>query len=127
MTRTVLCVDSEDRVSSVASALGADDDLEAIEASSVTDAADRIASEPVVCVVTAYELPDGDGLDVVEELRSEAPQTPCVLFTDISPAEIDTASVEEVIVEYLNRDLPDAHDRLVPSQSRLEFASGSFS
>ncbi|SFB69342.1 Response regulator receiver domain-containing protein [Halobiforma haloterrestris] len=112
MTRTVLCVDSEERVSSVASTVEADDDLTAIEAASVEDAVDRIAAEPIVCVVTAYDLPDGTGMDVVDAIRSEAPQTPCVLFTDVSPAEIDTASFEETIVEYLNRDLPDADDRL---------------
>ena len=41
-----------------------------------------------------------------------SPQTPCVLFTATKPGEIDTSSFEDMIVEYLNRDLPDAFDRL---------------
>ncbi|WP_211334065.1 GAF domain-containing protein [Halopiger aswanensis] len=105
-------MDSDQRVSSVASTIDADDGLTAVEATSVDAATETLADEPVVGVVTAYELEDGTGMDVVDALRAEAPQTPCVLFTDVSPADIDTESFEEVIVEYLNRDLPDADDRL---------------
>lgn len=112
MERTVLCVDTADRVSTVASALEQAEDLTAVEATSVETATAKIASDSIVCVVTGHDLPDGTGLEIVEAVRSEAPQTPVVLFTDVSPGEIDTASFEEVIVEYLNRDLPDAHDRL---------------
>ncbi|OIB57583.1 GAF domain-containing protein [Natrialba sp. SSL1] len=112
MTRTVLCVDSTARVSSVATAIEADDSLTALEATSVADAVEQLETEPVVCVVTAYDLSDGTGLDIVDAIRQASPQTPCVLFTDVSPGDIETASFEELIVEYLNRDLPDADDRL---------------
>lgn len=112
MARTILCVDTEDRVSSVSAAIDAEETLEAVEATSVDAAKRTLATEPVVCVVTAYELSDGTGMDVVQALRETAPQTPCVLFTDVRPGEIDTSSFEETIVEYLNRDLPDAHERL---------------
>ncbi|WP_136718147.1 GAF domain-containing protein [Halorientalis salina] len=110
--RTVLCVDAADDIESVSSAIDAEDGLTAIEATSVEDATDRLESGSVDCVVTEYDLPDGTGLDIVETLRETNPQTPCVLFTDVKPGEIDTASFEEMIVEYLNRDLPDAVDRL---------------
>ncbi|MDS0222091.1 GAF domain-containing protein [Haloarcula sp. S1AR25-5A] len=112
MTRTVLCVDTEDRIDEVSTAIDGDDSLTARTATSVQAATECLEDEPVVCVVTAYDLPDGTGLEVVGAIRDTAPQTPCVLFTDVPPADIDTASFEESIVEYLNRDLPDAHDRL---------------
>jgi len=51
-------------------------------------------------------------MDVIEAVREQIPQTPVVLFTDVSPADIDTSSFEELLVEYLNRGLPDAEDRL---------------
>jgi GAF domain-containing protein len=78
----------------------------------VEGAVDSLETEQVVCVVTAYDLSDGTGMELVEAVRDTAPQTPVVLFTAVSPAEIDTASAEELLVEYLNRDLPDATDRL---------------
>ncbi|ACV12730.1 response regulator receiver modulated GAF sensor protein [Halorhabdus utahensis DSM 12940] len=112
MDRTVLCVDTDARISTVSTAVETEDNLTAIEARSVEDALDVIGSEPVVGVVTAYDLADGTGMDVIQAVREQTPQTPVVLFTDVSPAEIDTNSVEEVLVEYLNRDIPDATDRL---------------
>ncbi|MFC7082173.1 GAF domain-containing protein [Halorussus caseinilyticus] len=79
---------------------------------SVADAVEVLETDSVACVVTEYDLPDGTGLDVVDALREHASQTPCVLYTDANPGDIDTSSFENVIVEYLNRDLPDAADRL---------------
>jgi GAF domain-containing protein len=35
-----------------------------------------------------------------------------VLFTDASPTEIETESFEDLVVEYLTKDLPDAYERL---------------
>ena len=112
MTRTVLCVDTEERIPAVSSAVESQDDLSSITATSVEEAIDVLDTEPVVGVVTAYDLPDQTGMNVIAAVREKRPQTPVVLFTDVSPAEIDTASFEEVLVEYLNRDLPDASDRL---------------
>jgi len=112
LSRTVLCVDDHGRIGDVTAAIDAEDGLSAVEATTVEDATQRLREESVVCVVTSYALPDGTGMDVIEAVREHAPQVPSVLFTDRPPQEIDTASFEETIVEYLNRDLPDAHDRL---------------
>lgn len=112
MSRTVLCVDTAERIDDVAAAVDADESLTARTATSVEAAQDVLESESVACVVTAYDLPDGTGLEIVGAVRDIAPQTPCVLFTGAKPDEIDTTSFRESIVEYLNRDLPDAHDRL---------------
>lgn len=112
MTRNVLCVDTAERVTDVVSTLEDDDQLAPISVTSVESAIETIVQEPIVCVVTAYDLPDGTGLDIIDALKSESPQTPSILFTDVSPGEIDTAGFDEVLVEYLNRDLPDADDRL---------------
>jgi len=108
----VLCVDDSERIGAVAGAIDDEERLTAVEATSAEAARDIIVEEPVVCVVTADELADGSGMDVIDAVREHAPQVPSVLFTDLPPNEIDTASFEETIVEYLNRGLPDAHDRL---------------
>mgnify|MGYP006278772223 FL=1 len=114
MSRTVLCVNTEERISEVSDAINAEENLSPIETTSVNEAVETINddSQSIVGVVTSYELSDGSGMDVIQAVRERIPQTPVVLFTDVSPAEIDTASFEELLVEYLNRDLPDADDRL---------------
>ncbi|MFC3476196.1 GAF domain-containing protein [Halobacterium litoreum] len=110
--RTVLCVDTEDDVGATASTVEDEPTLTAVEATTVADARSTLESEAVDCVVTEYELEDGSGLEVVDAIREETPQTPCVLFTDARPGDVDTSSFEDLIVEYLGKHLPDAHDRL---------------
>ncbi|KAB1193484.1 GAF domain-containing protein [Haloferax sp. MBLA0076] len=112
MSRTILCVDTAGRIDEVSAAIDAEETFEAVEATSVEDARTILDERAVVCVVTGYELDGGSGLEIAQAIRQTAPQTPCVLFTDVSPGEIDTASFEEVLLEYVNRDLPDAYDRL---------------
>ncbi|WP_134671051.1 GAF domain-containing protein [Halorussus marinus] len=110
--QTVLCIGADDDVEDMAAALDEEADLAPIARTSVAEATAFLDTESVAAVVTEYELSDGTGLDVVDAIRDHAPQTPCVLYTDVSPSDIDTASFEDAIVEYLNRDLPDAADRL---------------
>ncbi|WP_233561774.1 GAF domain-containing protein [Halorubrum sp. Atlit-28R] len=112
MSRKVLCVDTEDRISSMSSAVEDEENLTTVTATSVESARDIINDGSVVGVVTSYTLADGNGMDIIQHVRDRIPQTPVVLFTDVSPSDIDTKSFEEVLVEYLNRDLPDAKDRL---------------
>lgn len=110
--QTVLCIADESEVGAIADALEDSSDLSPVTFTSIADATAYLETESVACVVTEYDLPDGIGLDVVSTIREKAPQTPCVLYTDVQPGEIDTSSFENAIVEYLNRDLPDASERL---------------
>ena len=111
-SNTVLCVDTGDGLTETTTRLAEEPRLDPVERTTVADATDYLESESVACVVTEYDLEDGTGMDVVRSVREAAPQTPCVLYTSTRPNEIETDAVEEVIVEYLNKDLPDAGDRL---------------
>ena len=73
--RTVLCVDTEDAVGEMASAVDAEPSLSPIETTSVTEAQSTLTDDDVDAVVTEYELADGTGMEVVETLREVAPQT----------------------------------------------------
>jgi GAF domain-containing protein len=114
MTKTVLCVDRPDAIGPITDAVDSASTLQARTATTVAAATETIGEESVDVVVTEYDLEGGSGMEVIDELREEQPQTPAVLFTDVSPAEIETSSFEEVIVEYLSKSLPNAHDQLVP-------------
>lgn len=110
---TVLYVDDDDQGRAATRDALAEAELTVREAESVAAASDALAAASVDCVVTVYDLPDGTGLDIAARLREVAPDTPCILFTDASPDRIDTADRERVVVEYLPRDMPEAHDALV--------------
>lgn len=111
-TKTVLCVDTEDALAETRAAIDEEPNFSAVATTSVEDAQTALTEREVDCLVTDYELADGTGMEVVETLRDVSPQTPCVLFTEAGPSEIDTSSFENLIVEYLGKQLPDAHDRL---------------
>jgi CheY-like chemotaxis protein len=110
--RTVLCVDTEEAVATTATAVAEDPTLTPVKTTTVADAQAALTERDFDAVVTEHDLPDGTGMEVVDALRKESPQTPCVLFTDARPGDIDTSSFEDLIVEYLGKQLPDAHDRL---------------
>jgi len=109
---TILCVDTEAGVDKISDAIEENDTLRSVVRTSVDGATDVIDTENVDCVVTEYDLPDGTGLSIIKTLREQSPNTPCVLYTAVSPAQIDTSSFESGSVEYFNREMPDAHDRL---------------
>lgn len=119
MSRTVLCVDRQEAVTDVESAVAADPTLSPITATTANEAVETIESEDLDAVVTEYTLADDSGLAVINRLRSEQPQTPAVLFTENRPGEIDTESFEEMIVEYLSKEVPGAYDQLAPVVSDL--------
>jgi len=114
MARTVLCVDGQASVERIEGAIGADPSLTPISATSAREATEAIESDSIDAVVTEYDLPDEDGLDVIDRLRKEQPQTPAVLFTDTRPGDVDVTSFRETIVEYLSKDVPGAYDQLAP-------------
>ncbi len=109
---TILCVDNEVSVDEMRAAIADKETLTPIVRTSVDGAVAAIETERVDCVVTEYDLSDGCGLSIIKAIREESPNTPCVLYTSVAPAEIDTSSFQSGSVEYFNRDMPEAHDRL---------------
>ncbi|HEY7485749.1 MAG TPA: response regulator transcription factor [Streptosporangiaceae bacterium] len=72
----------------VAALLEAEDDIEVVgEAGSVTQALTRIlAARPNVAVLDV-RLPDGDGVAVCREIRSQLPEVACLMLTSFSDEE----------------------------------------
>jgi CheY-like chemotaxis protein/putative methionine-R-sulfoxide reductase with GAF domain len=85
--------------------------IETRTAETVDTAAAELTGD-VDCVVTAYEFPDGTGLELLSAVRSSIPDTPCILFSDVDPGEIDTAAFGDVVVEYLGKGGPGSRERL---------------
>lgn len=109
---TVVCVDPDEDDRDETRAVFADDGHDVVACDSVADAVDAVGSGRVDCIVTEYALPDGTGLDLVERVRELAPDTPCILFTNASPAKIDTGP-EDTVVEFLPKDMPEARSSLL--------------
>lgn len=88
MTVTVLCATARTECPP----LGERFDL--VHAPSVAAARDRLSG--VDCVVSAYALPDGTAFDLFETVRETAPDTPCVLWADLS-ADVPTEPGQPIV------------------------------
>lgn len=108
----LLCVDGDDaaREDTVGTLRGAGFDV--VEASSLADARDRL-DETVDSLVTEQELPDGTGLELIRTVRDRIPDTNCILYTDLSIDEIDTAAFGDVVAEYVRKGEPGADEELI--------------
>jgi PAS domain S-box-containing protein len=105
-TIDVLYVDSgADATGTVASALEGEDDRLAVEtAPSIAEGVARLSTGPVDCVVSEYDLPDGNGLELLTEVREEFPELPFVLFTGDGDEAIASEAISAGVTEYVRRD-----------------------
>lgn len=103
MKKRVLCVGDDEQRSEMVARVEARDELVPVEATDVANAKASLAEKSVAAVVTAHELPDGTGMDVINAVGSAGATPPCVVFTDAPLAEIKTERAGEVTVEYLQR------------------------
>ena len=83
-----------------------------VRASESVEAVETTIDDSVGCVVVTATLSDGTGFDVVELVRDQYPDCPCVFFTSKAPADLPRGGREQV-VEYVPRTDSSAHDRLV--------------
>ena len=108
----LLCVDSDAASRGATTESLRDAGFEVVGVGSAAAAREHVDAD-LDALVTEQSLPDGTGLDLVREVRETVPDTPCVLFTGQSIEEIDTGAFDDLVVEYLPKDVPDAQAELV--------------
>jgi PAS domain S-box-containing protein len=121
-TITVLCVHQDPGVAAeTATALeAARDALVVVTEPSASDAVDRLDADDVDCVISAYKLPDDDGLGLLEAVRNAHGEIPFVLYTDAGSEAVASEAVTAGVTDYVRRD-PDA-DRTAVLANRIETA-----
>jgi DNA-binding NarL/FixJ family response regulator len=106
--------------------LEADDDIEVVgEASTAEEALRRVpATSPQVAVLDV-RLPDGDGVEVCREIRSQRPEIQCLMLTSFSDDEalfdaIMAGAAGYVLKQVKGSDLVDSVRRVAAGQSLLD-------
>lgn len=89
-----------------------DGGFEVVEAESLAAAREQL-DRGVDALVTEQSLPDGTGLELLREARELAPDTTCILYTDVPLDDIDTEAFGDVVAEYLRKDGSESRDELV--------------
>ncbi|WP_436930608.1 PAS domain S-box protein [Halosimplex halobium] len=67
------------------------------------DALDRLDAIDVDCIVSDYDMPGMDGLDVLEEVRETHPNLPFILFTGKGSEEVASEAISKGVTEYLQK------------------------
>jgi len=88
------------------------DDLEVLVADTAADARSRVERQGVDCVVCNDDLPDGDGIAVLEAVRKRRPGIPFVLLAVDGDEELASDAVAAGVTDYLPARTVDAPDAL---------------
>ena len=67
------------------------------------DALDRLSEQRIDCVVSDYELPGLDGLDLLDAIRDDEPALPFVLFTGKGSEEVASDAISAGATDYLQK------------------------
>jgi len=81
-------------------------------ATRVDDARELIETEPIVCVVSDYEMPDQNGLEFLHTVRDTHSDLPFILFTGKGSEEIASEAISAGVTGYLQKRGPEQYDRL---------------
>lgn len=88
-------------------------DVTVTSVTSTDEALDVVTDDRKVdCVVSAFELPDGNGLDLLAEVRGEREELPFVPYTDAGSEELASDAISAGVSEYVRADRPDSHRTL---------------
>ncbi|WP_276258396.1 PAS domain-containing protein [Haloglomus litoreum] len=101
----VLHVDPDPSFLDVASdALESESDAVVVTTATRADEAmATLEAEPVDCVVSDYELPGGDGIELLEAVRDREPELPFVLFTGAGSEAVASEAISAGVTDYLRK------------------------
>jgi DNA-binding response OmpR family regulator len=109
---TVLCVAPDGEQDEARARLASESGLSVVGSDSLAAAKGALHDADVDCLVTAYDLPDGTGIDLIRHVRNRAQDTGCILFTDADRATVTDGVETPLVADYLHRGSPAALDRL---------------
>jgi PAS domain S-box-containing protein len=72
-------------------------------ATSAEEGLDRLEAGTYDCVVSDYEMPEGDGIEFLETVRAERPDLPFLLFTGKGSEEIASEAISAGVSDYLQK------------------------
>ncbi|MFB6149918.1 MAG: PAS domain S-box protein [Halobacteriales archaeon] len=105
---TILYVDADlEAADSVARALEAERERFHVEtATSPTDGLAHLddADDGIDCIVSAYELPEQDGVEFLTSVRGEYPELPFILYPTAGDEQVASEAISADVTEYLSAD-----------------------
>ncbi|SEO88372.1 PAS domain S-box-containing protein [Halogranum amylolyticum] len=83
---------------------GGDVDVEVISVTTACEARDRLDGSRIDCVVSDYEMPETDGLKLLEAVRCQYPDLPFILFTGKGSEEVARDAFRVGATDYMQKE-----------------------
>ena len=83
-------------------------------------ASERLRAESFDCVVSDYEMPDTDGLELLSQVRDWSDDLPFLLYTGKGSEEIAADAISQGVDDYLRKDSGEGHYTLLANRIRRE-------
>ena len=105
-TIRVLHVDDEPDLADVAATfLEREDERFRIDtATGAEEALDALAGRDVDCIVSDYDMPGRNGIDLLETVREDHPDLPFILFTGKGSEEVASEAISAGVTDYLQKE-----------------------
>ena len=81
----------------------ADERLEIVTAASASEGMDRLRSDSIDCIVSDYDMPETDGIALLEEVRAEFGELPFILYTGKGTEEVASEAISTGVTDYLQK------------------------
>ncbi|NLV14557.1 response regulator [Haloarcula argentinensis] len=99
--RTLVVDDSDFFAEMTADTLTQQHGIESVAANSAAEALERLDGGGFDCVVSDYEMPEMDGLELLEAIRETNPSIPFILLTGRGDEETASAAIAAGVADYL--------------------------
>jgi len=117
----VLHVEDNDFFARVASGVLADDyDMDVHTVDNAEAALDRLEVEEFDCVVSDYQMPGMDGLELLDAVRDARPEMPFILLTGGGSEQIASKAISAGVTDYLKKG--DGKEQFAVLANRIENA-----
>lgn len=81
-----------------------DDRFTVATATSASEGLDRFASDEFDCLVSDYEMPNQNGIELLETIRVEHPDFPFILYTGKGSEEVASDAISAGVTDYLQKE-----------------------
>jgi PAS domain S-box-containing protein len=109
----VLVVDDDELFAQMtADYLSQDDRLEVSAVESADEAIEYLDEEVADCIVSDFQMPGMDGLELLSRVRALEDDLPFILFTGRGSEEIASEAIHEGVTDYLQKRGPEQYDLL---------------
>ncbi len=118
--RALVVDDSDFFASLTVDQLETEHGIRAVKTTSGDEAIETVYAEPFDCVVSDYDMPAMNGLELYEQIRASGIDIPFILLTGRTDGDIVTEAIDRGVDDYIHKESVSQRDSFQALANRLE-------